>query len=241
MTKLGAALGVAFVALGAFASCGSDDDAKRVHADDAGAAGMEAGGGEAPQQGGSSSEPSAGQGGMPGVAEGGAGGEPMVPVGGQGGAAQGGAGGAPEQGGAGGALDCPLQPGAFTYSCGEVRDLWLPTFVTSEKTFHFDASSLPFPVASGRIEFFYNVNAAQFCGSADVVVTGTDVAVLIDTAAVMTSVRITDFTLTDTCGGTHSFDPAGAPECNDLTGTGQPGTWDLGCTVRLGPCPDQCF
>jgi hypothetical protein len=202
---------------------------------------MEAAGGDGPEQGGRSSQPGAGQGGTPAAPEGGVGGEPAAPVGGHGGATQGGAGGVAE-GGAGGAggVDCPLLPGAFSYSCGEVSELWAPVYGTADKTFHLDVSSLPFPIASGTVSYFFNVDAAESCGIAPVVVAGDDVSAVVDTSMNETAVRIVDFTLTDVCGSTHRYDPIGAPQCNDLQGSGPAGTWDLECAIRFGACPDLC-
>jgi hypothetical protein len=238
MTKLGMLCGAAGLTFAVFAACGSDDTAKKVEGEDAGAAGMEAGGNGPQQSGGSTNQPSAGQGGAPVVMAGGAAGEAALPEGGTG---EGGAGGVAEMGGAGGALDCPAVPGAFTYSCGELRDLWNPTYDTAVRTFHFDTSALPFPIQEGLIEYFqYNEQGAQFCGSLMTQTAGSDVSAAITNALEIVRVRITAFTLLDVCGSSHTYDPLGAPECNDLEASGESGSLNLGCMIRLGACPDNC-
>src|SRR5689334_9710177 len=123
MNKLGAVCGSAYLALALAASCSGDEKAKHVQ-EAAGEAGAEMAGNPGSDAGGGSNVPSAGQGGMP-VVEAGAAREPQS---GAGPIIAAGAGGMTGEGGAGGApLDCPAQPGTFTYECPLSMSNFTPT------------------------------------------------------------------------------------------------------------------
>jgi hypothetical protein len=240
MRQFGVVCCVLLVGFSAAAACSGDEKAKHVISA-AGSAGAGLGGdgisqgagtGQPAGAGGALVEPAGGAGGAAPVATAGAGmsaggAEPMTPAGGAGGA-----GGAP-------AIDCPAEMGNFTHNCGEVAALWSPVWNDTLHRFELDVSSLPFPIASGTVSYFYDAEASS-CGTVAVQVSGDIVSASPEDQAPALGVRISTFSLVDVCGNHHDYDPIGNV-CSELKGSGNASVWPLVCNVRAGACPEVCM
>jgi hypothetical protein len=245
MKKLGVVCSAAILVAAAVVSCAGDDKAKSDRDADAGAGG--GGAGDVTGAGGSN-QPTAGEGGAgfatagnagapassgdAGAGQAGAGGE-----GGEGGVAMGAAGGE----GGGPTLDCPAQPGNFPNSCAIIVADWTPTFDSASGDFVLHLDSLPFPIASGTLSYFYNQGDAQQCGTADVVGVGTTAVANVQLQFAPSVARISAIDLVDVCGSHYVFDQIGLPPCNEINGTGEPGTWAMTCdSFFSSTCPQVC-
>jgi hypothetical protein len=242
MRKLAAFGCVGLLVVSVAVACSGDEHVR--HLSDGGTAGL-GGGGEggvgAPGHGGGSSNPAAGSGG----AGSGLGGVPEVNGnGGTGAPSPVEEGGTPSGGGGGGpALDCPAETGNFTHQCGEVETLWAPQWDNTVQRFELDVSNLPFPIATGTVSFFYANADFQQCGTVDVTVSGDTVtAAPLDIQFAPSNVRISTFSFVDVCGNHHDYDPTGAPDCNDIRGSGTGfGSYALACNTRPDiNCPEAC-
>ncbi|HEX2874367.1 MAG TPA: hypothetical protein VHP33_24100 [Polyangiaceae bacterium] len=240
-----AALGLVGVVVASIVVACAGDDAKHVRDGDGGGAGRGDGGVAGLGQGAGENEPTLGGAGA-GAAGGGAG---AATSGGAGGATgtsgEGGMGAAApgSDGGAGGAIACEREVDQ-NYTCAQVEADWAPVWNTLQSRFEFDVSSLPFPIANGTVSYF--VNNADFteCGTVDVTVSGSMVYAPVTITNVKlspTDVRVSMFSLNDVCGNHRDFDPRGVPNCNDLRGSGNFGSWALTCSTRFdATCPEVC-
>jgi len=226
-------------------ACSGDDRVK--HLSDGGSGGLGdggLGGADGVGHGGGSSNPAAGSGGAPQLAAGGLGGAPEVSGnGGTGAPSPVEDGGTSGVGGGGAAVDCPAQRGDFTYQCGEVEALWSPAWSNALGRFELDVSNLPFAIESGTVSFFIATADFQECGTVPVVVSGNTVsAAPAGNLFSPVNVRITNFALVDVCGNHHDYDPAGAPNCNDIRGSGNGfADYALTCNARVAAtCPELC-
>ncbi len=223
-------------------SCAGDEKVKTDNDGEAGQAGDAAGGsGGSEQAGGGQSQPEGGTGVISGGEGGMAGGSAAgSDAGGAAGAGQGGL----AQGGAGGAgVDCPAQPGEFSFKCGEVSEGWSPYYDPALNQFVLDVASLPFPIASGTSQYFADFGEGTDCGAGPVEVQGSLVVIPLSTSQVdLYAVQLTDFTLTDVCGNTLRYDPNGTfPDCNALESIPEgSGVQALSCVAWGGTCPGQC-
>jgi hypothetical protein len=242
MKKLGAVCSAAILVAAAVVSCAGDDKSKSDRDADAGAGG--GGAGDVTGAGGSS-QPTAGEGGA-GIATAGNAGAPasagdagagQAGAGGEGGVATGATGGE----GGGPTLDCPAQPGNFPSSCAIIVADWTPTFDSASGDFVLHLDSLPFPIATGTLSYFYNQGDAQQCGTADVVGVGTTAVANVQLEFAPSVARISAIDLVDVCGSHYVFDPIGLPPCNEINGTGEPGTWAMTCdSFFSSACPQVC-
>jgi hypothetical protein len=241
MSKLGVACGAAFLSFGMFAACAGDDEVKHARDTDAGAGGLEAGTGGDVGAGGSSS-PAAGEGGTA-VAAAGEGGATMSGSAGDGGVALagGGVGGSAEAGAGGASLDCPEQPGSFTYSCADIVGQWSPVYDKLGTRFVLDVSSLEFPIVSGSLSFQISFADGTQCGTVNVTRSGGNAVAAVAQEFTPTTERITDFDLVDACGSHHVFDEAGAPNCYEISGSDSFQTQALTCSGTVtNTCPAAC-
>jgi hypothetical protein len=155
-------------------------------------------------------------------------------------ASEGGSGGAAELAGAPGVGGSP-EIATFEYSCGVVRDTWSPSYDSELQTYHFDVSVLQTTIVSGTVHYYvYDAQDAQFCGTAQVEVNGNDVSAFLDTQVSIERAQISYFTLTDSQGNQHNFDPIGAA-CFRLEATSnQQRDWPMSCGGAGDPCPEPC-
>ncbi len=155
---------------------------------------------------------------------------------GAGSGAGGSAGGA--SGGAGGA--CPAQTTTFNYDCAEVESKWKPKWDDAKGEIQFDVSSLPFPIKSGTLFFFYQERGVG-CALLQAHGTGTLAVVPVGVPFAPSALRVAEFHFVDTCGNHHDYDPGTPAACNDLRGTGKGGVWPLACNTRQdAKCPETC-
>lgn len=247
MRNLALVASLSMLVAGVAVACAGDDRVKHLSAGgSAGVGDSDAGGVDGVGQGGGSSNPAAGGGGGAlHLSGGGLGGAPEVNGnGGTGAPSPVEEGGTPGVGGGGApAVDCPAQRGDFTYQCGEVEALWAPTWSNTRGRFELDVSNLPFQVESGTVSFFIATADFQECGTVPVVVTGNTVsAAPAGNVFSPVNVRITNFALLDVCGNHHDYDPTGAPNCNDIRGSGNGfADYALTCNARVAAtCPEVC-
>jgi hypothetical protein len=238
-----AALGLAGMVVTSIVVACAGDDAKHVRNGEGGGAGQAEGGAAGLGQG---AGVSGGAGGIAATggagaaaSDGGLGG--VLEVGGNGGAAA----SAPVDGGAGGMSPIQCDRVDTNYTCAQVEADWAPVWNTVPGRFELDVSSLPFPIESGTVSYFVNNADFQECGTVDVQVSGDTVYAPITIANVKlvpTNIRLTTFSLVDACGNRRDFDPRGAPNCSDLRGSGNFGSWVLACNTGVaGICPEVCL
>lgn len=131
------------------------------------------------------------------------------------------------------------------YTCAQVEADWAPVWNTLPGRFELDVSSLPFPIESGTVSYFVNNADFQECGTVDVQVSGNKVyapVTIENLNLVPTNVRLSTFSLVDVCGNHRDFDPRGVPNCSDLRGSGNFGSWVLACNTRAAAtCPEACI
>ena len=131
------------------------------------------------------------------------------------------------------------------YTCAQVEADWAPVWNTLPGRFELNVSSLPFPIASGTVSYFVNNDDFTECGTVEVQVSGDMVYAPITIANVKlvpTDIRLSTFSLVDVCGNHRDFDPRGVPNCSDLRGSGNFGSWALACNTRAAAtCPEACI
>lgn len=150
-------------------------------------------------------------------------------------------GGNGEAGSGGAPLDCPAQPGSFTYSCAEIVSAWTPTFDSNTGRYELHVDDLEFPIVSGTLNYFYEDSEPNVgCGTGAVTGEGTTAVMTAELQFFNPSVgRITAFDLVDACGSHHVFDQTGVA-CNELRGGGFDGVFALTCFQPAVNCPGEC-